>query len=1167
MISLFFKKIKSTKLKMSNVLVIILSLIVAFVAVYKWFEGGTILYYWDTNLPLDIKNSIQDFFFYWHSNVFPGGSGNGWSWLPYSLSVAALLKLFGNLSLTQALLYFSFIFLSIVNFYLLLNYLLITVVGLDIEKNAIFYKIISFLFAIFYALNLYTFYYSYFMFNPQIYIYSLLPLNILALFKLYPLGKKGGLSNTPNKWLFLFLTTLIFMSPGFTTYVFLGQYLLLLFFYLSLYWFVGKYKLLSHKTLQIFLFLVLILLTQWWWFFPSLLGFKELYLSQSALGTSVYFDISSIRSNLLNSVRLFGSPMMNNNPFSWDSFYNSNLLFPFTLFLFPFLIIFTFARIKEIKNKIYLVYFLTIFLFSLFIVKLGNPPFVWLTRFAYDSVPFFGAFRDAWHKAGLFYTFSYFILSSIGFYLVVKVLLEEKRKKLFLGVSFFALIIAGIAVTAPFFLFSYDNIKKIDFLYDGKKYTFSAKTKIPPEYYQLKSVLEKSCNGTSVLVIPKGSMISSAVWGEYGNSYVGQDILNHLIVCNFLNTLLLQNGPDSSNFTPYIMLENGDFAGFKNFLLQNQIGLVLIRKDNVPYYYTNYLNFSRINPSLTARTINKDSDFKEVYENDFFKLYKLNNIEKNYGFALPSTMLFTNQALSSGIDYAVLSKQMGVKKSSVIMNKDNLMKYQSLVNFYVSKANCVGCVKITPSDFLAEVDNSLKGKLKKLLKPLIARFKKAPVLSLDEKISYDIVGANNDFASLMTALKVKDSSNARKYIIDYISSFEKIRNLIRKYNNDFFSKNNKYLEERNFLLAQNNSLSSYLKANINFRDSQIRGQLYFLLSSQNEELGFLNKNIWETDFKNKVYKMRLDIPADGLYSCGVYSTNNGLNIAGISIDNLSQPIKIATFSGIYKFSKGSYPVSLDYSVSQVINIPNIQYKPGGFKEIALGVLRNGTYHIRFEKNSTSKTKVAIVISKGKLKLDVFKNDELLGVPNDRFVFVSTSDDFRDENIFERTFGINAFVDENYYLYFFPLESKFSDNTKIEYKNFSLEYTISNDDIQFSCSLNKSSGTDGFADKIRVEKINPTFYKVRLPQDYKGGFLTFNQTYGADWQAYTQAKGKKHVFDHFSNAYANGWYIDNVENKEIIVEFTRQKLIFKNAIATFFGFIVLIFLYIKIRKKI
>ena len=248
MISLFFKKIKSTKLKMSNVLVIILSLIVAFVAVYKWFEGGTILYYWDTNLPLDIKNSIQDFFFYWHSNVFPGGSGNGWSWLPYSLSVAALLKLFGNLSLTQALLYFSFIFLSIVNFYLLLNYLLITVVGLDIEKNAIFYKIISFLFAI---------YYSYFMFNPQIYIYSLLPLNILALFKLYPLGKKGGLSNTPNKWLFLFLTTLIFMSPGFTTYVFLGQYLLLLFFYLSLYWFVGKYKLLSHKTLQIFLFLVL----------------------------------------------------------------------------------------------------------------------------------------------------------------------------------------------------------------------------------------------------------------------------------------------------------------------------------------------------------------------------------------------------------------------------------------------------------------------------------------------------------------------------------------------------------------------------------------------------------------------------------------------------------------------------------------------------------------------------------------------------------------------------------------------------------------------------------------------------------------------------------------------------------------------------------------------
>jgi len=336
--------------------------------------------------------------------------------------------------------------------------------------------------------------YSYFLFNPQAFILSILPINILSLFKLFPLNevpikdsffpkdKKSLLVTNRKKilWVLVFFLSGLFMTSGFTTYIFLAQYFILILFYLILHLFFARKKLFSRYTLIVILFFLMVILMHWWWFFPSLLAFKDLYQSQSSLGTTVYFDVGSIKSNLLNSLRLFGSPMMNNNPFSWDNFYTENRWFTLPLFLFPFLIIYALLKVKKNRNIGIFFYFLIILLGSLFIVKLGNPPLAWITKFSFEHIPFFGAFRDAWHKAGLFYIFAYFPLSFIGFAFLTKVLIEKKQYFL-LKISFLILVVTGIVVTGPFFLFSYDNIKKINFTYQDKQYTFSAKTKVPPE--------------------------------------------------------------------------------------------------------------------------------------------------------------------------------------------------------------------------------------------------------------------------------------------------------------------------------------------------------------------------------------------------------------------------------------------------------------------------------------------------------------------------------------------------------------------------------------------------------------------------------------------------------------------------------------------------------------
>ena len=136
---------------------------------------------------------------------------------------------------------------------------------------------------------------------------------------------------------------------------------------------------------------------------------------------------------------------------------------------------------------------------------------------------------------------------------------------------------------------------------------------------------------------------------------------------------------------------------------------------------------------------------------------------------------------------------------------------------------------------------------------------------------------------------------------------------------------------------------------------------------------------------------------------------------------------------------------------------------------------------------------------------------------------------------------------------------------MEYKDIFIERAAEGGDIQFFCkteSPNLISTTN-----IKVIKESSVKYRVLIPKGQSiGKFLVFNQSYGADWEAFEYKYGEKRIFPHFNSGYANGWFIDSHESREINVVFNQQSLIIKNFFITIILFAIALFLFLKYKDR-
>lgn len=1126
-----------------HIIFYLLLVFLMYLSVRHWFSSNSILYGGDVSFPFDIKNSVNWYYYLWTSNIFPGFPAIAWSWLPYWLFIELIHLITGKLSSTQELLYVLLLASAIYNYFLLSIHFFKSVFSKEATTLMVVTAVI---FSFIYIFNLYTFFYAFSAFNPMAFILAFLPLNILAFWNIYPINSEQK-TYSVRKWLFVFLISLFLMSPGFTGYIFLFEYYAILIILLISNLVVKKFN--KHIIVESVVFLLLVFFFNYWWLLPLQPEISNSYSSQASIGTSIYFVINAKYSQLLNIFRLMGNPVMGNNPYSWSAFYENNIIVKF-IFILPFLFIYVLLNTGRLANKLIINIIIAIVLISIFLIKLNNPPLAFVTKIMFDYIPFFGAFRDAYHKAGLYFIFFYLLIGGTGFVLLIKDLNKFRIWKI---LAFLLLILSVIGVTGPYYLFSYDNIAHSKLLYRAKNYEITTKISVPQEYYELKSNMENKCAGTAVMVVPRSSILTiGKISGQ--QAYAGQDILSRLINCNFLSSLLLSNQPDAYVNSLYLMIQNNDTDTLKKALIRNNIGYVLARKDLIPAYTTTQY-YSPIEQFM--KDINTDESYQITYQNKLFILYALKELRDShsYGFSMASGLTFTNLDLQSPRDYYIIQKELENSDSNILVtpHTDNINTAD--INKYIAVGNCIGCNKINQDSIVMKPDPAVNPSIKKFIKNVFPT--KAVALPQDQQISKLIIDNNNIFLDFINNINLHNrillDSKKDEYLNGIKIIFNKLSSLDKR---NFFDKNQKYIEYNNFLTAQRNFTLKLLL------DRKLFGlqTVQKVLNEQNNILDNIAASIWQTDFTKNIYLNRLDIPVSGPYICGTYPINKDITITDYLFGFDKKKTTLLTGSE-YSLHAGSYPVEIHYNSVKYTDVVNIIVPEKNIKEIKLNNLVNGRYVLTINASGDNKD-LRVFISRNRIALKNNLTSFIKNIYNNPDIVF---DDVLDINkyVFDKyqnSFSLNQYDYKNTSLYLYVMPNQPAGKTHDYIINsITVEKQIEDGDIAFVCSYTKNKTiTDN---KISVLKNNPTDYVVKINKG-QNKYLSFNQAYHSSWAA---AENKTLSFFHFKSGYANAWEINAMQSDKLEVAFTRQKTYILLAILDIIIFIFMLVIYNKIRN--
>lgn len=1100
---------------------------------YRWFNDGTIIYFWDINFPLDPALGLNHFFYLWKSNIFPGFFDTGWSWLPYIFILTIFNSISHSLSTAQALLYWFLMTASLITFYFLLRYLFRL---LDLKEN-LFIIITEIIGSVLYAFNTYVYYYSFRIFNPQEFITAFFPLHFLALLHLFPMEKLKTKTKYrfPLVWLIVFFLTLLLMTSGFSTLIYYIEYLGIVGFYLLFQTFYRRSWSLKD-ILDRCWFFSLVFLFNLWWFFPMYLGLHDVYAKSSQIGTTIYFSLESQLSYLINAVRLIGLPPMQTPLFSWENLYIHNQLFTYPLFIFLLLILLLAVKLPKLPAKGLTIFLFTTFSILLFIVKEGNPPFSFILQFAFNHIPFFGVFRDAYQKAGLFYTFTYFLLFSIALGVICNSFLD-KKKYLALIIMLISLI-AGIVMTAPFFIFQ--NIPYQTTTSQTHPIVFSAKTKIPDEYFGLKSFLEPNCQKTEVLVLPRTSILSSAYWPDSGYSYVGQDILSNLIGCNFISTQVLDSNIDAYYSVPYLALEQNNINAFKKFLFNSSIQLIVVRHD---YVDNNLTDYAPVNVNSVLKDLNGDSDFIHVYRNKLLDVYKYSKLDGvQYGINFPQVTLFTNVDFTSGHATQTLFSTV-LTKDTFINNTITAVKPQETIAY----ANCVGCEYLPGSGALDEnvTIQATGNRLLQFIKKILHRHTEQAD-SLDRELNT----LETSFQSWMHSGSLKDAES-------YKTSLNRTMNYYRKHlQGDFFGKDYTTIKVKNYLVNEFTILSDSSKGPGMHR---VPLDNVSISNLQQKSIVEAEHNIWETDFGSQVLRYRLDIPESGNYVCRIDNNNKLISINNVIIDkNYIDKTAIS-------LSKDSHMLEVSYTIKNLYS--QIPFILSGnkviVKKIQLHEFTPGSYYnISMKTTSPIKRMTVFISHKDMSSQTAIK---LATDQNQNFIYNSNKSQ---QNFLS---GINDYfyssntINDTYYLY---IVANFqTDLDHVSFSKFNIIPIPTKDTIIPYCQNNGTTVMPIIP--FSVSKQNPTAYTITIPKYIfvNNRVLTFNQSYSPLWTAYTVINGRKHLYNHSLQAgYANAWYIDVIGDDKIYLLFAPERQAEFIGIFSIFSFMTLASIYVVFKNK-
>jgi len=490
------------------------------------------MFFWDELLPLKTGSDFHYLNFYWNQI---NGLGYESSIDKFNVDILSyyLFQIFThNIAISQYLL-LSFLFtLSTLGMYFFLKHLSFL---LNKKINDIF----PFLGALFYIFN-YDFIFTLTNTSPNIYIYSMLPFDILIFFMM--------LESFNNTKKFIIYTVLFAFALEITSSSFLLVPMLPLFIFILIafviifYKYIFKFKFHLLKTLEnLFIFTLTVLTTNIWWISNFFITFKSEYASTASANMSSI--VNDFTTNGVYPLKFFSTislypellPIKYNNNWLWIIYYSPKLiLFPilavllFLIILVPIILIENKKAIfdRSIKIKLYIFTFITLF----FALQGINPINRYLFYFIKDTIPQFlpylYATRLPFMRMPILFFYTIIFYDSI--YELYQVTLNSRnksnskiRQNLLIKINnrkfrtyFIIALLILILVIYPFYIYTPSAME----VYDTGHGNIPETVEFPKYFYSLSNYINKNANNSDTLILPLTYSMLSMNFSE-GNAF------------------------------------------------------------------------------------------------------------------------------------------------------------------------------------------------------------------------------------------------------------------------------------------------------------------------------------------------------------------------------------------------------------------------------------------------------------------------------------------------------------------------------------------------------------------------------------------------------------------------------------------------------------------------
>jgi hypothetical protein len=582
-----------------------------------WFRGNFLIKSGDSFFGLSPNYELTFRSYIW----YPAGGvqTQQFTFFPYLLFMAFLENIGISLVTSEKILFYLLFTSSGLSMY----YLSAVLTGKDQKR------LIGLTSAILYMMNSFTLINIWGGgFTTIVFVYPLLPLSLALFIK--------GLNTKNFRYLFVISLFWLIFSAALANPAFALPIWMVLISYLGYYIIVEQR---NRANIVYALKFCSILLIVWlflnmFWILPTLPFIGKLYgAAQASGGYTSIFVLTSVSTNILNSLRLLGfwtfySNFFGDPYFHFASIYLTNPFFVIVSFLIPILAFL--PLLFKHKDK-YIVYIALLTVCGLFIIKQYNSPFGELNLWIIQNVPYVGMFRDTYEKFGLIVSMGYAFLIGTSVFMIynyMKKHLTSQHLKTHRGIKKHAPVVFVIIFLLVMQIFMFPFWTG-DVIYSGGKIQFSSRLQVPAYYNETAEWINTQPEQFNLLYLPIYTGTFRYILN--GTHYGGSDPLDEYF---FHKPEIICTWNQESDFgwdaiEPVISV-NDPTDSFGKMLTMMNIKYIVVHNDFDPM-------FTPISPAQLKIDLNRQEGISlvksfgqiDIYENNFWKpseIYATSNV-------------------------------------------------------------------------------------------------------------------------------------------------------------------------------------------------------------------------------------------------------------------------------------------------------------------------------------------------------------------------------------------------------------------------------------------------------------------------------------------------------------------------------------------------------------